>query len=416
MVQNYDKNNIMIKIIHTSDWHAGKINSKESRREDLEYALKQIETFIKDEKVDCLLVCGDIFDKPTVSPQDMAIILAFLISVNSYGTKTIMTSGNHDSRDFLGSMKGILKIVNVDVFHKVEEKIDNAFLELELGRDQKEKILFFAFPYLNPLIPSGIMKRFQSSSASETYIDFVSDYLTAASQILKDKKNPAIMISHIAVAEAKPSGTEKEISMKADFCVPHAKFPSSFIYYALGHIHRRQQVSETKRIYYSGSLFQIDFGEENDDEKGFYLITIKDEYIDKIEFQKIGLKRRMKTYKFDLSKHGPDFIMQELTKDKSTLKRIFLYFDENQKYLVSQFLTKINTVEGVISVNFEGKEQDRNTIEVSSSLEQDTSTDIITLYEKFYSEVKGGDLDFFGKSIRPYIMRIIEEYEKQGMT
>lgn len=399
----------MIKILHTSDWHAGKVNLRESRREDLQYALDRIREFIKEEKVDCLLVCGDIFDKPLVSPQDMALVWNFFLSI--YGTKTVMVSGNHDSSDYLASMRKIMELVGVYIFHKVERDINKAFLDLELGRDRREKISFFALPYVNPRIPYDILEDFSSRKPLEKYIDFISAYLEVAAE---RKSSPTIMVSHIAIAEAKPSGTEKEISLKADFCVPHTKIPSSFIYYALGHIHRYQQVSETKKIYYSGSVYQIDFGEENDEKKGFNLITIKDGHIDKIEFFPIGLKRKMKTYEFDLSKRSSDSIFQELiSASKDTLKRIFLYFNEEQKYLVPEFLNKIRTIEGVVSINFESSEEKRDI----SSLEtcDIDDTDIITLYEKFYYEFKKENLDFFDKSIRPYILKILEEYEKQRM-
>lgn len=405
----------MIKILHTSDWHAGKVNLREPRREDLQYALDRIKDFIKQEKVDCLLVSGDIFDKPVVSPQDMSLVWNFFLSISSYGVKTVVISGNHDSSDYLASMKEIMRLIDVYIFHKIERDISKAFLDFELGRDQKERISFFALPYVSPRITYDILRDSSNVRSLETYIDFVSAYLeTAVERYMRG--NPTIMISHLAIAEAKPSGTEKEISLRADFCIPHTKIPSAFVYYALGHIHRYQRVSETKKMYYSGSIYQIDFGEEKDEKKGFNFITIKNGYIDKIEFCPIGLKRRMKTYEFDLSKRSLDSVLQELISGgKDTLKRIFLYFNEEKKYLIPEFLNKIKTVEGVISINFESSEEKKVIPDISSLEGFDLSdTDIITLYERFYSEFKKESLEFFNKSIRPYVLKIIEKYKNQG--
>ena len=58
----------------------------------------------------------------------------------------------------------------------------------------------------------------------------------------------------------------------------HALLPSSLTppgidYVALGHIHRRQVISEAPPVVYAGSLARVDFGEEAD-AKGFYVIEI----------------------------------------------------------------------------------------------------------------------------------------------
>lgn len=404
----------MIKIVHTSDWHAGKSNGKESRREDLQYSLNQIEQFIKEERVDFLLVCGDIFDKPSISPQDMLIIWNFFINIKQYGTKSIAITGNHDSKEFFNSMKSLLKLIDVYVFDRVSPEIKSSFVEFE--KEQDGKICFFAFPYLNPNIPVDVYEKFSSSSYSEKYTDFVVRYLELASGYALNFSCPVIMLSHIAISEAKISGTEKEISVRQDFCVPHARVPQNFLYYALGHIHKNQRVSNTKRMYYSGTLYQIDFGEEKDENKGFYFFTIKDGKIDKEpEFQRVSLKRKLKTYDFDLTNSNVNSIVQQLSSSKDTLKRIFLYYKPEQKHLIPEIVSKINNLEGIISINFD-EIDNKNEMQKDIDYSELSYMDIISLYEKFYSEVKGGDLDFFRNKIQPRIMKLIEEFEKSQMV
>lgn len=402
----------MIKLVHTADWHAGKTNAGESRRDDLIYALDQLKDFVKREKVDCLLVCGDIFDKVNVSPQDMMVVWSFFFSIREYGTKSVVITGNHDPKEFLGTLKKFLHLIDVHVFDKVQPRTQDAFLNLKLGRDKEENINFFAFPYLNPNIPTDIIKNFGSDAAGvEGYMDFVGKYLSNALNYLSP---PCVMLSHIAVEGAKLSGTEKEISVKPDFRIHHSAIPSQFIYCALGHIHGRQEISDTKRIYYSGTLYQIDFGEENDTEKGFYFLTIKDGKIDKEpEFIRISIKRKMKTYTFDLAKQRIESIVSELERDKGTLKRIFLKSDEDRRFMVPEYISKIKAVEGVLYVVFEEK-RDESKAPDEADLGSMDIPDLLTLYEKFFIEVKKGEPELFHQSIRPKIAELIEEYNRRA--
>lgn len=403
----------MIKIVHTSDWHAGKTNGKESRREDLQYALEELKNFIKKEKVDCLLVCGDIFDKHTISPQDISMVLNFFVSIGESGTKSILITGNHDSPNFFKSLKEVLRYINVYAFDRVSA-VKNLVLPLEIGRDEnREKITFFALPYLNPNIPTDIRETFENENRTLKYIDFVVHLLSRGKTESDNTGYPSILLSHIAISEAKLGGTEKEISVRSEFCIPHKRIPS-FLYCALGHIHKHQELSDTKRIYYSGTLYQIDFGEEKDEEKGFYFFTVKNGKIDKEpEFIKVPLKRKMKTYRFDLSEKSPYKIIEELKKeDETTLKRIFLRFKEEDKHKLMECIFNINKyVNGVIYINQEEKTEDTELPE-NQEIEAE-GLDIISLYERFYEEVKKEKRDLFYQRIKPVIMKILEETTKE---
>jgi exonuclease SbcD len=68
----------MLRLLHISDLHAGKTLNKVSRNEDLAYALEQVSDICLSEKVDVLLIAGDIFDKAVPDYSAEGLILEFL--------------------------------------------------------------------------------------------------------------------------------------------------------------------------------------------------------------------------------------------------------------------------------------------------------------------------------------------------
>ena len=67
-----------LKILHTSDWHLGKKLFKISRLEEQELFLGWLHELIAREKVDVLLIAGDIFDTPNPPSQALKLYFDFL--------------------------------------------------------------------------------------------------------------------------------------------------------------------------------------------------------------------------------------------------------------------------------------------------------------------------------------------------
>ena len=61
-----------MRMLHTSDWHVGKPLRGRSRLDEQEAVKQQILEIIRDEKVGCVLVSGDLFDSqaPFPMPRD----------------------------------------------------------------------------------------------------------------------------------------------------------------------------------------------------------------------------------------------------------------------------------------------------------------------------------------------------------
>lgn len=89
-----------------------------------------------------------------------------------------------------------------------------------------------------------------------------------------DLSIPAVLSAHVSVNTAK-LGTERTMMVGYD----HVLLQSSLVslpvdYVALGHIHRPQKLADAPPMAYPGSLQRVDFGEEEHDAKGFWVVDL----------------------------------------------------------------------------------------------------------------------------------------------
>lgn len=63
-----------MKILHTSDWHLGRSLYGRKRYEEFSAFLDWLTQTIENEKVDALLVAGDVFDTSTPSNRARALL------------------------------------------------------------------------------------------------------------------------------------------------------------------------------------------------------------------------------------------------------------------------------------------------------------------------------------------------------
>src|SRR5690625_5906363 len=98
-----------MKVLHTSDWHIGKQLHKFDLSEDLQLFFDWLFSVIESEKIDLLLVSGDIFDQANPSQAAFKQYYDFLKRLLPLRCKIILTGGNHDSAAVLNAPKELLK-------------------------------------------------------------------------------------------------------------------------------------------------------------------------------------------------------------------------------------------------------------------------------------------------------------------
>src|ERR1700744_586942 len=97
-----------MRLLHTSDWHLGRsLHRADLRAAQAAYLDHLVET-ARAEKVDAVLVAGDIYDRAGPSLDAGALCEDALAKLRATGARVIVISGNHDSARRLGFSSALM--------------------------------------------------------------------------------------------------------------------------------------------------------------------------------------------------------------------------------------------------------------------------------------------------------------------
>lgn len=259
-----------MKILHTSDLHIGKYIGTYDLKEDTEYVLNQVvDTAIK-ERVEVVLISGDVFDRPNPSEEAIKMYVSFLKALLDKNIKVIAISGNHDSGIRLSAYKNIL-----GKGYFVEGEFNSPMRKVSLN-DEYGPVNFYMLPFFTPFIVKSNLKL---EKGLENY-DLAMDEIIKRENIDTSQRN--IILAHQFVAGFKFGGSEEDFSysngdeknVAGVGIISLDKF-QNFDYVALGHIHKPQKISR-ETIRYSGSLLKYKTSEIDGPDKSVVIIDLKE--------------------------------------------------------------------------------------------------------------------------------------------
>ncbi|WP_353511853.1 exonuclease SbcCD subunit D [Thermus sp. LT1-2-5] len=247
-----------MRLLHTADWHLGKVLKGVDRTPEIGEALKALLEIVKKERVDLVLVAGDLFDRPQVSAEAEALAVEFFLRLKELGVPALVIAGNHDPKERLEALSPLLALAGATVRGRPLFREEGGVVEVKGLRAA-----------LLPFISERVLMKKLWQEAEERH----RAYAENMRRILGNLESP-LMLGHFAVVGARPGGGEFAFHLSEAYAVPASALPLSARYVALGHIHRQQAVSETPLAWYSGSLIQLDFGEGEEGERGALLVEL----------------------------------------------------------------------------------------------------------------------------------------------
>ena len=257
-----------MKILHTSDWHLGKLLYNQDRHEEHQLFFKWLLQTINQEKIDILLVAGDIFDNATPSNEARSLYYNFLADLKSTHCKhIIITGGNHDSPSFLNAPKEILAALNITVVGNATEDINDEIIVIN-DTSNKPASIICAVPFLRERDISRFVEGETFADREERIAKSVAKhYSSIAEKALSIQqelgvKIPIIAMGHLSVVGGKRQDDDgvRDTYIGSIGAVSSAIFPEVFEYVALGHYHIPSKIKNN--IYYSGSPLPMSFSEE----------------------------------------------------------------------------------------------------------------------------------------------------------
>lgn len=370
-----------MKFLHTADWHLGKILKGASLIDDQAYILDEILRIAVDEKVEAIVIAGDVYDRavPPVEAVNLfnEILTKILLEKN---IPILCISGNHDSSARLNFGTKILERANLFLHANLTKNLKP--IELE---DSHGKIYFSLLPYMDSAIIRNVFEL-EEENFESLFKTVISE---ARKNIPANSRSVAIAHEFVAGSSDAVQTSESERSFVGGAANISPTVFRDFNYVALGHLHAPQKIGKDW-IRYSGSPLKYSFDESNQ-RKGVEIVEIGGDgkfshtFIDLIPRRDVRiLEGSFRDIRDDREKfpRSEDYILVRLSDDSPVL---------NARDQLQQIFPNVLSIERPhATANLEKKHHDQKDIERMS---------VTDLFGEFYRWSTGNELSQDQKSI-----------------
>ena len=263
----------MLTLLHTSDWHLGRRLYGKPRYDEFKQFLDwQLQT-LREQKVDVLLIAGDIFDTTAPSNQAQNLYYDFLSQVCHTDCRhVIIVAGNHDSASFLEAPKQLLKAFNIHIIGSMTDTPTDEVITLSDKSEQPELIVM-AVPYLRDrdVRTVGHGERLEDKERKLTqgikahYAQIADIAIAQQAQLhAKYKRSiPIVATGHLFTVGGQTMEGDgvRDLYVGSLGSIGAEIFHPQIDYVALGHLHIPQAVGGQPHIRYAGSPIAMGFGE-----------------------------------------------------------------------------------------------------------------------------------------------------------
>jgi DNA repair protein SbcD/Mre11 len=269
-----------MRFLHTSDWHLGRSLHRADLRDAQARFLDHLVETARAERVDAVLVAGDVYDRAVPPVDAVALCEDALVRLRDAGARVILISGNHDSARRLGFSSALIDASGVHLRTSPGRLSDPVILDDEHGQ-----VAVYGVPYLEPAVglPAGDDASAEPRSRPRGHAAILGE---AVARIRADAAargaTRTVLMAHAWIAggaddaerreaaSRQASDSERDISVGGIGYVP-LSLVEGFSYVALGHLHGQQTLAGNTR--YSGSPLPYSFSEAHH-RKGSWLVEI----------------------------------------------------------------------------------------------------------------------------------------------
>ncbi len=261
-----------MKILHTSDWHVGKVLHGRDRHDEHVAVLRSLVETARASDVDLVLVAGDLFETAAPAPKAQGLVMRTLLALRENGRQVVVIGGNHDNQNLLDAVyRPALGSLGIHVVGTPKRPQAGGLITLRTKSGETVNVA--ALPFLS--------HRYAIRAAEIVLEDFAAhalDYAARMRELVRvltdgfggDAVN--VVITHATLLGGRRGGGERDVQTSLDYELPASIFPASAHYVALGHLHRQQEIAGPCPVWYSGSPLAVDFGEEGN-QPGALLVT-----------------------------------------------------------------------------------------------------------------------------------------------
>lgn len=370
-----------MKFIHLSDLHIGKKLKGQSLIEDQKYVFDQLYKIIDENKVDCVLISGDIYDVSNPSIEAIHLFEELLIQFEKRKLKVFIIAGNHDSVDRLSFGANFFKNSDIYISKNFDGKMDCVVVEDDYGPINIYLLPFIRYSKVNNLFDNKLKDDNEAIKA-----------IIETTNINKQERN--IILSHQFITGATTCESE-ELTVGTSSNVSREWY-DDFDYVALGHIHKPQYFKrDTMR--YSGTLLKYSISEAHD-QKSVPIIEM---------FEKGNTKVTLQNIKplYDLVEIEDTFEQVVSDTYKNKYKDWYVYITLNNDVDIIDCANKLR-MHYPHYIGFRYARELKEDMDIENKLIDISALKPIDLIFSFYKESKGIEMD---ENNKKYVEKLLNE-------
>ncbi len=373
----------VMKLIHLSDLHIGKKVNEFSMLEDQQYIFEKIIQIIDEQKIECVLIAGDIYDKSIPSKYAVQLFDDFLTKMAKRNIPIFIISGNHDSAERIAFGSKLMCQSKVYFSPAFEGDIKPILL-----RDEYGEIAVYMLPFIKP----AIVKNIYEYADIESYNDAVK---IAIEHMDIDKNRRNILVAHQFVTGAETSESE-DISVGGIDNVDACVF-DDFDYVALGHIHKPQHIYRDT-IRYCGTPLKYSFSEAKH-KKSVTIVTLKQKQNIMIDTIELIPKRDM----CEIKGYYQEVTALNYYQNMNTQNYMHIILKDEQD--IADAMAKLRSIyPNIMRLDYDNKRtQNNQIIQTTQNIENKTP---LQLLQQFY-EIQNNDV--MNKQQTMFCSKIMED-------
>lgn len=255
-----------MRLLHTGDWHLGKLLEGKSRLEEQRHVLGQFVSFAEETKAEVICIAGDIFDNGHPSAAAESLFYETLKKLSNHGTRLVLViAGNHDQPSRLEAIAPLVQEHGILIYGTPKTKLPSGkygtFMVQSLDEGvfsvtiHGEKVVFVCVPYPSEKSLNEILYKEEDEERKRA-----ADYSQKVKALFQQKAawyeedTVNVLMSHVFTLGCVKDGSEQGMILGNSYLLPLEVFPKEAQYVALGHVHRPQKaVGSQGKIRYSGS-------------------------------------------------------------------------------------------------------------------------------------------------------------------
>ena len=279
---------VPMRVLHTSDWHVGRTFHGRDLLAEQEAVLTGLAELVAAERVDVVLMAGDLYDRAVPSGEAVQTCQRILLAIRNAGARLVVTSGNHDSAARLGALGAFTAAGGLHLRTSVSELDSPVLLD-----DAHGTVALYGIPYLEPEVARhalGVTERGHAAVLTEAMNRIRTDLASRA------PGTRSVVLAHAFVTGAQHCASERTIAVGGVEQVPSSVF-DGVDYVALGHLHGPQRIAEHLR--YSGSPLAYSFSEANH-HKSVWLVDLDADGLGEVRRHELPAPRRLAAVRGEL--------------------------------------------------------------------------------------------------------------------